>query len=244
MNHSVSCVRTPVPSTGCKYGGRHALRAIVCTVLSLVVSASAGTWRDDFAAERMSPEWTGDIAAFRQTEGELVGVSAHPVLTVPAIIEVGSDRWREFTASVRVNVVKPNLAICSKGGIVVARTKGSAVVFAIHPPSKRVEVFELYSRELLLMRQSDLPYDRWHTLRIDMNATSATFYFDGSRVGSLQLRPSSGPVGLCVEDTMDTRFDEFSVRGSTVPDYNGFGTVDAGPDGKAAAMWGDLKARR
>lgn len=200
----------------------------------------AGVWQDDFSGNALAAGWGGDIGAFRLEANRLVGVSAHPILPRLAGIWVGKD-WQDYTASVRVNVAKPNLAICSKGGLALARRDGSAIVFAVHTPSQQVEVFEWFTRKPLVALPMALAYDEWHTLRADVEARSIRFIVDGVEMGTLRDLDASGGIGVVVEDTMLTLFDDFRVAGETIPNGGHGEVARVSSTGRATAVWASLK---
>jgi hypothetical protein len=218
-------------------------RTVICLALLLSVVCiplRAGVWQDDFNGSALTPGWSGDVDAFRLEENRLVGVSAHPILPSLAAITVG-DAWTHYTATVRVNVVKPNLAICSKGGLVLGKRNGWALVFCLHTPSKQAEVFEWFSRNLRLASPMPLEYDEWHTLRVDVEARSARFIVDRVAIGSVKDVDLSGSVGVVVEDTMLTLFDDFRVSGATIPNGGHGDVASVSPMGRLTTTWASIK---
>lgn len=206
----------------------------------LSLTAWGGVWRDDFGGETLTEGWHGDVEAFRLEEGRLIGVSAHPIALVLKGITVG-DRWTHYTATVRVNVVLPNLAICSKGGLVIGKRNDRAFVFVLHTPSRQVEVFEWTTRRILLEAPFPLEYDEWHTLRADVEERSAQLFVDGVKAGKVENLDLAGGVGVAVEDTMKTLFDDFRVSGATIPNGGHGEVTPIFPAGRLAAVWASLK---
>jgi len=216
------------------------MRLFFALFLVVCVPLRAGVWQDDFEGDALALGWKGDVEAFRLEGGNLVGVSAHPIAILPKSLEVGND-WTNYTATVRVNVVMPNLAICSKGGFVLGKRNGWALVFALHPPASQVEVFEWFTRNEWFASPMLLRYDEWHVLRMDVGVRSARFFVDGVEIGSVKDVDLAGSVGLVVEDTMRTLFDEFRVSGATIPN-GGHGEVAAvSPAGRLTTTWARLK---
>lgn len=216
------------------------MKRLVPFLVWLSLRAWGGVWHDDFGSETLTEGWNGDVEAFRLEEGRLLGVSAHPLALVPKGITVG-DQWKNYTATVRVNVVMPNLAICSKGGLIIGKRDAKAFAFVVHPPSRQAEVFEWSTRRILLEVPFLLEYDEWHTLRADVEEHSAQFFVDGVRVGLVENFDLVGGVGVVVEDTMKTLFDDFRVWGPTIPN-GGHGEVTSlSPAGRLAATWASLK---
>jgi hypothetical protein len=211
--------------------------------------ARSGVWQDDFSEQALAVEWRGDRSNFRLEEGRLVGASAHPLLTFLRVVEVGQG-WADYTAQCRVNVVTPNLAICAKGGIVLRRPGEWGIVLAVHPPAGRLEVFRLESREPLLSVVRNVEWKRWYHLRVNAAGPNLVFSVDGQRIGQVvaeappgDFRPGEGSVGLAVEDTMQTLFDDFRVEGPRIPD-GGHRTAPVSPRGRVALRWAELKQHR
>jgi len=204
-------------------------------------SLYAATWQDDFNAAVMNEAWRGDLNYFGLQDGQLRGVSFHPVLPpVLRFIEVGQE-WADYVASCKINVVQPNLAICTKGALILRHKDGEGYVFALHIATQRVEVYRL-SGEMLLSVPMPLQLKTWYHVHAELQGDEFRFYVDNKQVGHLRdNRSPAGSVGLAVEDTMGVLFDDFVVTGPAIP-AGGHGTTAVDPKGKLATRWAILKS--
>ncbi|MBM3236306.1 hypothetical protein FJZ31_08415 [Candidatus Poribacteria bacterium] len=211
-------------------------------------TAWAGNLHDHFVGTSLNEMWKGDRNHFSIENGNLVGISAHPVGTFLRFIYIGNG-WTDYTVRCRVNVVQPNLLICTKGalliryqkeeGIVPLRKGGQGVVFALHVASQKVEVYRL-SGEYLLSVQTPLELKKWYELYAEVKGNQFRFYLDGKEIGNLiDAKSSFGAVGVAVEDAMRVLCDDFSVTGPDVPDIG----TSINARGKMAILWGRLKAQ-
>jgi len=58
----------------------------------------------------------------------------------------------------------------------------------------------------------------WYLVRAELQGTNMSFFVDGQLIGTVtDDRSLSGAVGVAVQDTMETLFDEFSVTGPDIP---------------------------
>ncbi|MBM3240407.1 hypothetical protein FJZ31_29340 [Candidatus Poribacteria bacterium] len=202
--------------------------------------AGAGIWQDDFESPILGDFWRGDIDNFSIQEGKLHGRSAHPLLVFPRFIKVGED-WTDYTVQCRVNVVQPNLLVCSKGALLLRYQEKEGYVFALHVATESVEVYR-FSGEMLLSVRMPLQLETWYTLRAEVQGDDFIFYVDNKRIGHLKdNRLSKGSVGLLVEDVLSVLFDDFRVVGPGIPS-GGHGTTAVEPQGKKAVAWAKLKA--
>jgi hypothetical protein len=102
-------------------------------------------------------------------------------------------------------------------------------VFALHVATKTIEVYRLSDHEMLLSRDAPLELGQWYRVRAELQGDKMTFFVDGQPVGSVtDNRSLAGAVGVAVQDTMKTLFDDFSVSGPNIPG-NG---LEASPLGK------------
>ena len=215
---------------------------LICLVYFPGASLHAATWQDNFDFPVMIQEWRGDLEYFTLQEEKLRGVSFHPVLPpVLRFIEVGQD-WGDYVASCNINVVQPNLAICTKGALILRHKDGEGYVFALHIATQQVEVYRL-SGEMLLSVPMPLQLKTWYNVRAELQGDEFRFYVDDEQIGQFRdNRSPAGGVGLAVEDTMHTLFDDFAVTGPTIP-AGGHGTTAVDPKGKLATRWAILKSQ-
>src|SRR5512144_599895 len=103
------------------------------TVLGFVgwsICATAGTWSDHFSQNVLGSDWQGDRDYFSIVDGALDGLSALPLPPSPFNhVEVGED-WSDYTVECRINVVEPNLRVCTKGALVLRDNGTDGYVFA------------------------------------------------------------------------------------------------------------------
>lgn len=180
--------------------------------------AFGGTWRDDFSEGTLGLDWQGDRQYFSIADGALSGVSASPLAPVPLHrVEVGKD-WTDYTVQCRVDVVEPNLLVCTKGALILRDNGSDGYVFALHVATETVEVYRLADGEMLLSKAAPLELKRWYVLRAELSGTNMSFYVDDKFMGTLtDDRSLSGAVGVAVQDTMPTLFDDFFVTGPDIP---------------------------
>ncbi len=189
---------------------------------SLVLASSpvafSGTWTDDFSGGNLGSDWQGDRQYFSIVDGALSGISASPLAPVPLHrVEVGKD-WTDYTVQCRVDVVEPNLLICTKGALILRDNGTDGYVFALHVATATVEVYRLSNGEMLLSKAAPLELKRWYILRAELSGTNMSFYVDDKFMGTLaDDRSLSGAVGVAVQDTMQTLFDDFAVTGPNIP---------------------------
>ncbi len=178
----------------------------------------AGTWSDDFSGNILGSDWQGDREYFSILDGSLKGYSALPVAPSPFNrVEVGKD-WTDYTVQCRIDVVEPNLLICTKGALVLRDNGTEGYVFALHVATKTIEVYRLSDNEMLLSTNAPLQLKTWYLVRAELNGPKMNFFVDGQPVGTvIDDRALSGAVGVAVQDALDARFDDFSVTGPSIP---------------------------
>lgn len=181
--------------------------------------AAAGTWSDDFSGNILGAEWRGDRTSFYIIEGTLKGISAAPVAPVPLHrVEVGKD-WDDYIVQCRINVVEPNLLVCTKGALILRNNGTDGYVFALHVATKTIEVYRLSDHEMLLSKEAPLELKSWYQASAELHGPTMNFFVDGQLVGTvIDARSLSGTVGVGVQDVLDGRFDHFSVTGPNIPD--------------------------
>jgi hypothetical protein len=178
----------------------------------------AGTWSDAFSGSVLGSDWRGDRAYFSILDGALDGVSAEPVAPVPLYqVEVGTN-WGDYTVQCRIDVVTPNLVICTKGALILRDDGKDGYVFALHVATKTIEVYRLSDHEMLLSQDAPLELKTWYLVRAELQGTNMSFFVDNQFIGTVtDDRSLSGAVGVAVQDTMETLFDDFTVTGPDIP---------------------------
>lgn len=180
--------------------------------------ASGGTWSDSFSLPVLGADWKGDRAFFSIRDGALDGVSAEPLAPVPLHrVEVG-DNWSDYSVQCRIDVVEPNLLVCTKGALILRDNGSEGYVFALHVATKTIEVYRLSNHEMLLSKDAPLALKTWYTVGAQLNGTNMSFFVDGRWVGTVtDDRSLAGRVGVAVQDAMQALFDDFSVTGPNIP---------------------------
>jgi hypothetical protein len=178
----------------------------------------AGTWSDSFSGSVLGSDWRGDRAYFSILDGALDGISAEPIAPVPLHqVEVGTN-WGDYTVQCRIDVVTPNLLICTKGALILRDDGKDGYVFALHVATKTIEVYRLSDHEMLLSQDASLELKTWYLVRAELQGTNMSFFVDDQLIGTVtDDRSLSGAVGVAVQDTMQTLFDDFTVSGPTIP---------------------------
>jgi hypothetical protein len=178
----------------------------------------AGTWSDHFSSSALGSDWRGDRTFFSILDGVLNGISAEPVPPVPLHqVEVGTN-WGDYTVQCRIDVVTPNLSICTKGALILRDDGKDGYVFALHVATKTIEVYRLSDHEMLLSRDAPLVLKTWYLVRAELQGTNMSFFVDDQFIGTVtDDRSLSGAVGVAVQDTMETLFDDFTVTGPGIP---------------------------
>ena len=192
------------------------------SVLLFILSAAftlqseAGTWRDHFH-EHLPPEWSGDRQDFVLTNGVLAGQSAFPVGPSPLnILELAIDSSNCVVQS-WVNVVLPNLRVCTKAALILRHTGTNGYVFALHQATQTLELYRLSNNEMLFIAPAAIELGRWYHLRAELQGPAIRLFLDGRHVATVtdNLSPS-GAVGLAVQDAETAWFDNFSVTGPNI----------------------------
>ena len=196
---------------------------------------SAGTWSDDFSGPGLSPAWSGDTNNFSILDGVLNGISASPLAPVPLRwIEVGND-CDNYQVQCRINVVTPNLLVCTKGALVLRHRGNEGYVFALHAATQTIEVFRLSDHQMLLAQAAPLELKRWYRVRAQLQGGQMSFFVDDQLIGAIaDNRSTTGAVGLAVQDALSVLFDDFSITGPGIPD-NGFNISIS--QGKIILVW-------
>jgi hypothetical protein len=204
------------------------LPLVLSLLHGLTLFTTAGTWSDGFSESALGQEWHGDTNFFSIIDGALKGVSASPLAPVPLhLVEVGNG-WSNYVVQCRINVVTPNLLVCTKGALILRHGGNEGYVFALHVATKAVEVYRLSDHEMLLSKDQPLELKKWYEVRAELQGEKMTFFVDDQLIGTVtDTRSPSGALGLAVQDTLETLFDDFSVTGPTIPG-NGLEAVQSG----------------
>jgi hypothetical protein len=195
------------------------LRLLTGSVLLASTSFTfAGTWADQFSGSVLGSDWRGDRTYFSILDGALDGISAEPVAPVPFHqVEVGTN-WGDYTVQCRIDVVTPNLLVCTKGALILRDNGADGYVFALHVATKTIELYRLSDHEMLLSQDAPLELKTWYLVRAELQGTNMSFFVDDRLIGTVtDDRELSGAVGVAVQDTMQTLFDDFTVTGPGIP---------------------------
>jgi NAD(P)H-hydrate repair Nnr-like enzyme with NAD(P)H-hydrate epimerase domain len=132
-------------------------------------------------------------------------------------VEVGTN-WGDYTVQCRIDVVTPNLLVCTKGALILRDNGTDGYVFALHVATKTIEVYRLSNHEMLLSQDAPLELQTWYLVRAELQGTSMSFFVDGQLIGTVtDARSLSGAVGVAVQDTLETLFDDFTITGPDIP---------------------------
>ena len=198
------------------------LRLLELLTGSMVLASSsltiAGTWSDHFSGSALGSDWQGDRDYFSILDGALDGISAEPIAPVPLHqVEVGTN-WGDYSVQCRIDVVTPNLLVCTKGALVLRDNGADGYVFALHAATQTIEVYRLSDNEMLLSQDAPLELGTWYLERAEVQGPTMIFFVDGQLIGTVtDDRSLSGAVGVAVQDTMETLFEDFSVTGPGIP---------------------------
>ena len=193
-----------------------AILALICLLLSPTL-ATSGTWNDHFHLETLAEDWTGNRTAFEIKAGILEGHSASPVTPSPLnLVEIAKDAT-DCDVGCWINVVAPNVHVCTKGALILRHTGDDGYVFALHEATQTIEVYRLSNNEMLLKRDSKIELRKWYYVRAELRDTTMTFFVDGQLIGSVtDAVQISGSVGVAVQDAEAVWFDDFTVTGPEV----------------------------
>jgi len=195
------------------------LRLLTASILLASNSCTfAGTWSDPFSENVLGSDWQGDRDYFSMVDGALKGVSAAPIAPVAMHrVEVGKD-WADYTVECRINVVEPNLLVCTKGALILRDNGIDGYVFALHVATETIEVYRLSDEEMLLSQKAPLALQTWYLARAELQGATMTFFVDDQLIGTVtDGRSLSGAVGVAVQDALEVLFEDFTVRGPNIP---------------------------
>lgn len=195
---------------------RTAVVAALAVFTSAIDAARAGIWTDHFDQAALGASWAGNRGAFQVTDGVLQGQSALPVAESPLnIIEIGAPS--DCQVSCWINVVQPNLHVCTKGALILRHSGNNGYAFALHEATQTLELYRLSNHEMLLKRDAPLRLGRWYYVEASLLGPAMTFSVDGQPVGTVNDSESpSGAIGLAVQDADAVSFDDFTMTGPSV----------------------------
>ena len=214
--------------------------ASVILFISLLASvAFAGTWSDNFSGNVLDQKWKGDRDNFTIENGALHGRNAHPIMLLPLHwVEIGSD-WDDYVVQCKINVVMPNLLVCTKGALVLRHSGNEGYVFALHVATKTVEVFRLSDGEMLLSKDKSLELEKWYLAKAELQGENMLFYLDGELIGKVSDKRSlNGTVGIGVQDALSVLYDDFTITGPKIDD----GSSVVKTYNKVLTTWANLKS--
>jgi len=193
--------------------------ALVPAIVSLLLTLPAfgGTWNDHFSQPTLAEDWTGNRNAFRIQGGILEGQSVSPVAVSPLnVVELAQDST-ELDVACWMNVVAPNVHVCTKGALILRHSGNEGYVFALHEATQTIELYRLSNHEMLLIRPAKIELKKWYYVRAELRGPAMNFYVDGQWIGMVNDdRSASGSVGVAVQDAEAVRFDDFSISGPQV----------------------------
>jgi hypothetical protein len=134
----------------------------------LAFAASGGTWNDHFNQPTLAEDWIGNRNAFRILGGFLEGQTAYPVAPSPLnLVELTQDST-DVDVACWINVVEPNLHLCTKGALILRHAGTEGYVFALHEATQTIEIYRLSNHEMLLIRPAKLELKKWYYARAEL----------------------------------------------------------------------------
>jgi hypothetical protein len=215
------------------------IASVILFITLLASVAFAGTWSDDFSGNVLDQKWKGDRDNFTIENGNLQGRNAHPIMLLPLRwVEIGND-WDDYVVQCKINVVMPNLLVCTKGALVLRHSGDEGYVFALHVATKTVEVFRLSDGEMLLSKDKSLELEKWYLAKVELQGENMLFYLDGELIGKVSDRRSlKGTVGIGVQDALSVLYDDFTITGPKIDD----GSAAVKTHNKILTTWANLKS--
>jgi hypothetical protein len=179
-------------------------------------AAHGGTWNDHFLQPALATDWTGNLSDFQLKDGILIGQSASPLSSPLNFLEIAADSTNCDVAC-WINIVEPNTRVCTKGALLLRHSGNDGYVFALHEPTRTIEVYRLSTRQRLLEVNARIELKQWYYLRAELRGPMMRFFVDGKLVGTVtDSQSSSGSVGIAVQDAEIAWFDDFSVTGPNI----------------------------
>jgi hypothetical protein len=84
--------------------------------------------------------------------------------------------------------------------------------------TQTIEVYRLSDQEMLLSQFAPLELKTWYLVRAELQGTKLAFFVDDQLIGTVtDDRSLSGAVGVAVQDTLQTMFEDFTVTGPNIP---------------------------
>src|SRR3989442_3243206 len=143
---------------------------------ALPMAANAGTWSDHFYQATLATDWTGARDAFQVKDGVLEGESALPLEESPLnLVEVAVDST-DCVVGCWINVVSPNVRVCTKGALILRHNGNGGYVFALHEATQTIEVYRLSTQEILLRKAATIELRKWYYVRAELRGPAMTFF--------------------------------------------------------------------
>lgn len=202
------------------------MRNFLFIIISVLICGRciAGTWTDNFNGNRLSPLWSGDVENFSIVNNTLEGRNASPVQLALKMLRLNLN-LRNYTVRCRINVMLPNMLICTKGAVILRYRNNDGYVFALHIPTKTVEIYRLSNGEMLFSKEEPINLETWYELRAELNENKMAFFLDNKLIAEIEdNKLAFGAVGLGVQDALSVLFDDFSLSSPELE--NGWTTVE------------------
>jgi len=215
--------------------------AVLIISIFFISLIHADIWLDNFEGPILDPQWSGDKGNFTIIDGMLKGINAHPIMLIPLRFITVGNNWVNYTVRCRINIVTPNLLVCSKGALILRYNNGKGYVFALHVATETVEIYRLENNDMLVLKKEPIKLERWYQARAELQGDDISFFLDDKLVGQINDKVSiSGAVGLGVEDALSVLFDDFSVTGPDIPIRGGKSAI-LRKLGNLPIVWGEIK---
>jgi hypothetical protein len=83
-----------------------------------------------------------------------------------------------------MDVVTPNLLICTKGALILRDSGTDGYVFALHVATRTIEVYRLSDHEMLLSQAAPLELQTWYVARAELQGPTMNFFVDRRATGA------------------------------------------------------------
>jgi hypothetical protein len=116
-----------------------------------------------------------------------------------------------------IKIVSPNLAVCTKGTLLLRHNGNEGYVFAVHEPTQTLEIYRLSNGEMLFSKPYPVKYKQWYWVRATAEGSSLSFEVNNVLEGKItDSKSASGRVGVAVQDAGEVQFDDFRVTGPAI----------------------------
>jgi hypothetical protein len=216
---------------------------VILSICLLVVSAQAGTFKDDFEdgnldGWRQGSPFSQTPTLWKIVDGELECTYQNSIST---LLLTGEESWKDYTIEYDVKLLKD----FGPGDVdVIARSKNPifshmmAVSFGDF-----VGVPSIFAQRLpgdvIANRPFDLEMNQWHHFKLEVNQENFVFWINGQIVLEIQdnfLKEGTVGIGLA---NYSAHFDNVIITGKDVPD-NLSAVVS---QDKLTTSWGQIKSR-